>query len=181
MHKFRTMGWIGVYAALCATVFCANSAGAAGTMGPQSMEMPGAESAAPAPQRVLTAEEKALERRLRERAQERWNAIVERDFAKAYEYETPEYRRAHTAERYAAQFGRAVKWHMATVGSVRYDSPQDAEVTVAVETSFPLGAGQSARTTVDVKDKWRLIDGEWWRVDVPRPLATPRSLNRHAQ
>jgi hypothetical protein len=65
---------------------------------------------------------------------------------------------------------------MATVGSVRYDSPQDAEVTVAVETSFPLGAGQNARTTVDVKDSWRLIDGEWWRVDVPRPLATPRSL-----
>ncbi len=119
----------------------------------------------------MTADEQAAERRLRERVNQRWQALIARDFAKAYEYETPEYRKTHTAKQYAGQFGGMVDWKVATVKEVRYDHDDEVEVVVTVGVSFPLNVGDStAHATVDVREKWVASAGQWWHLDDPKPL-----------
>jgi hypothetical protein len=138
----------------------------AGTAGPQRFVAP----PEPEPAPKLTPEQRAREQALRERAQERWNAVVDRDFSRAYAFEAPDYRAAHTAKEYARKFGGAVEWHLATVKSVRYDSQDKAMVEVALEVSFPLGMGDEARTEVSLDDTWVFVEGQWWRLDTPQPL-----------
>jgi hypothetical protein len=144
-----------------------------GTHGPQDVAR-GGDNLAPAEKggekRILTEEEAAKEQRLRERVQQRWDAVVKRDFEKAFEFETPEYRKGHTAEDYGRQFGTMVQWHMARVKDIGYHSPDEAEVVVALDFSFPLPAGEDAKTTIDAREKWVFLEGDWWRRHVKSPL-----------
>jgi len=114
---------------------------------------------------------KAQEAQLKQRVAARWDAVIERDFAKAYEYATPDYRKAHSARQYAGKFGSAIDWHVATVKRIRYDRPNEADVVVTIGYSFDLpGGDQPARTTGDVHERWVLDDGQWWRRDIQQPL-----------
>lgn len=148
-----------------------------GTSGPQDHQVEDTSAAAnDSPARELTPEQMAKEKLLRDRVQERWNAVIKRDFASAYAFETPEYRKAHTAEQYAGGFGPMIRWHMATVKEVRYDRANESEVVVTLDYSFPLGSGDNAvRASGDYKERWVLVEDQWWRQNVPQPLgaATP--------
>jgi hypothetical protein len=159
----------GLGAALLAFAALADDAEGTGTGGPQDLPVPAVESEEPAPREALTPEQAALDERLRERVQERWNAMIERDLIKAYEYETPAYRETHTPTDYARSFGALVAWHVATVKDVRYDAPHEAVVKLTLDVSFPVG-GEEVRTTVPLDDHWVYLEDEWWRVDVDRPL-----------
>lgn len=146
-----------------------------GTGGPQNMDSKPTEFSSPppgAPQTPeLSGEQAAKDRQLRDRVQQRWDAIIKGDFPKAYAYETPEYRKGHTAEEYRGQFGGMVRWRMATVKELRYDPPDEAEVVITLDYSFPLPAGDEwAKTTGDFKEQWVLLQDEWWRHTVRQPL-----------
>jgi hypothetical protein len=146
---------------------------AAGTFGPQDMNKPAAAGAPEedAAQPPLSPQEAAKLERLRERAQQRWNALVARDFAKVYTFETPAFREAHTAAEHAREFGGRVRWHLAHIKDLGYHPPDEAEVVVSLEYSFPLPTDDWARTTAEVREKWIFLDNEWWRKETPRPLA----------
>lgn len=104
------------------------------------------------------------EAELRERVQSRWDAVIKGEMGRAYGFETPEYRKAHTEQEYREEFGRRVRWHVATLKDLRYDRPDEVEVIVTLDYSFALPAGdQMARTTVDVAEHWLYSDGLWWR------------------
>jgi hypothetical protein len=135
------------------------------------MEVPRIESQEPE-RRTLTPEEIQREQRLKQRAQQRWDAIIDRDFSKAYEYETPKFRAENSPKEYRAKYGGPVTHHVATVKDVRYDAPHEAVVKIMLEASFPLG-GEQVRTTVPVYDRWTYLEGEWWRLDIDRPLGAP--------
>jgi len=114
---------------------------------------------------------KDQEAQLKQRVEERWGAVIKRDFKTAYEYETPEFKKAHTAQQYAGQFGSAIDWHLATVKSIGYDRPDEADVVIAIDYSFDLpGGDQPARTTGDLHETWLFADGQWWRRGIEQPL-----------
>ena len=138
------------------------------TAGPQDAPLPAAVQQ-PVTNGCPKAEEQGLERSLKERVQARWDAVVGRDFAKAYAFETPEFRKQHTSADYASRFGRMVNWHVAQIGDVRYTDCRNAIVRVMVDASFPLGAGE-ARTKVSIDDHWVFDGREWWRLDTDSPL-----------
>jgi len=143
-----------------------------GTAGPQSVQSAPAESASQPKPKELTPEEAARDRALRERIQQRWDAVIGRDFAKAYAFETPDYRKTHTAEQYAGQFGSLVKWFMASVKEVKYDRADEAEVVVALDVILTLAGGDTARTTVNLNEQWVYLDGQWWRRDDHKRLGS---------
>lgn len=114
---------------------------------------------------------KDQEAQLKQRVEERWAAVIKRDFKTAYEYETPEFKKGHSAEQYAGQFGSAIEWRLATVKSIGYDRPDEADVVIAIDYSFNLpGGDQPARTTGNVHETWLFADGQWWRRDIEQPL-----------
>jgi len=117
-----------------------------------------------------SAERAAEERQLSERVRKRWEALVKRDFATAYTYETPEYRKENSVQRFGAQFGSLVRWHMATVKEVRYDREDEATVKIMLDYSFDLPTDETARTTSVIREQWVRIDDSWWHRDERHPL-----------
>ena len=145
-----------------------------GTGGPQDMAPAPGESSVPAEAKEtgaekLTEEQQAKDRQLRERVRKRWDTVIERDFKKAYEFEAPEFRKEHTAEEYAGMFGPMIRWNVATVKQVRYDRPDEAEVIIDLDYSFPLG-GEMIRTKGIVTEQWVFLDSTWWRRHVQPTL-----------
>jgi len=144
------------------------------TEGPQDMRAQTKGAPSPAADEsgiVVVFDEQALEMcRLRERVEQRWNALIKRDFAAAYTYETPAYREENSPERFAAQFGARVSWHMATVKQLRYDRGDEATAAIALNYSFDLPTDEVAQTTSRIREQWVRVDNEWWHRDNRSPL-----------
>ena len=112
------------------------------------------------------------EAQLRERVQARWDAAIKGDFAKAYAFETPEFRKSNTQGDYAFRLGRSqVRWHVASLKELRYDRADSTDAIVTLEYSFAISGGDElARTSGDFSERWVFLDGEWWRQEIRRPL-----------
>jgi hypothetical protein len=112
----------------------------------------------------LSPEEKNA---LVKRATQRWRVLEVKDFNKAYEFETPNYRGIFSKSLYVNKFSYAVDWELTDVDVVNYDA-RAAVASVAVrvmskptkqtsEASIALGA-----LPMNLTEKWFFVDGEWW-------------------
>lgn len=117
-----------------------------------------------APPKVLTPE---MESSLVQRVTERWHAMEVKDFSRVYNYTTPNYRRVFSKQMFLNKFGYDVDWELTGVEVVNYDA-QAAVASVAVRVmsmpTKPTSAASKALGALPhtVKEKWILIDGEWW-------------------
>lgn len=122
----------------------------------------------------LPADPESLE--LKERVEGRWQALIDRDFAAAYEYESPEFRKSYSPEKYMNQFGPQVRWHMATVRRISYDQRGTAEVLVEIDHDFFLPSGdRPVRSKAYFRESWVYIDGHWWRNATQKEFELPGS------
>lgn len=112
--------------------------------------------------REPTASELQREPALRERVEARWAALINGDFATAYEFSTPSFRAKYTATEYASFFGSHVQWHFASVKEVRYDREDQAGVIVDLTLTVPLAGAESFKTTVPTPENWSYIEGKWY-------------------
>jgi hypothetical protein len=97
------------------------------------------------------------------RVEARWRALIDGNFAGAYAYTLPSYRQTHTAQQYRSQFGNAVRWRVATVRGIRYDTPAVAHVRLSLETEHvPPWGGEAERLVTRLYETWLYRDGEWW-------------------
>jgi hypothetical protein len=111
------------------------------------------------PRDAFGPEDKALA----DRVEARWQALVERNFEAAYAYLLPSYRQTHTAEQYRSRFGNAVRWRVATVQGIRYDTPKVAHVSLNLETEHaPSWGGQAERLVTRLHETWLNRDDAWW-------------------
>lgn len=101
------------------------------------------------------------EETVKERATERWQALLKRDTRKAYEYMAPSYRSVVSAETFGSKFGTSVVWVSAEVVSVACETAK-CTATVRIEAKPLMGAkfGNTIETHVD--ETWLLEDGRWW-------------------
>jgi hypothetical protein len=100
---------------------------------------------------------------LASRAEGRWKSLVEGDYAAAYGYTLPSYRQIHTLEQYATRFGKAVRWRVAKVQGIRYDSPTIAHLSIDLEADVALPwGGQTERVVTRLYETWLNREGEWW-------------------
>jgi len=99
-----------------------------------------------------------------ERAQARWNALVERDWNTAYPYITPAYRAIVPLKRYGNQFTGPLQWESAKAHSATCEG---ARCTVRVEISFrTLLPGHTDRlSSTFVDEVWVLEEGTWYKYE----------------
>ncbi|GAC1599686.1 MAG: hypothetical protein NVS3B2_01160 [Ramlibacter sp.] len=96
------------------------------------------------------------------RAQQRADALVKRDFARAYEFFTPAYRAAVSADTYRNSIGNALVLVSSQVESVECESLEKCIAKVRVETK-PLVVPRFTGTITTYADEtWLLEAGQWW-------------------
>lgn len=88
----------------------------------------------------------------------RWDALIKRDFAKAYTYLSPGTREIMSLDLYKARISGG-KWKKATVDSVSCEQEQ-CKVLMAVEYSYREVKSVDAR----LNENWLRQDGKWWHV-----------------
>ena len=104
---------------------------------------------------------------LEQRVRDRWLARSARDFAKVWEYATPDFRRSFPKNLYIHKFSYAVKWELTGVEVLDYDA-RAAVASVAVRVmSEPVKFTSTASRAIGAtpktfREKWMYIDGEWW-------------------
>ncbi|MCP5147997.1 MAG: hypothetical protein H6991_11820 [Pseudomonadales bacterium] len=104
---------------------------------------------------------------LEKRVEQRWEALVARDYAAAYAFSTPVYRSVFPKDLYVLQFSYAVERQLTGVEVLNYDAAA-AVASVAVRVmSKPVKLTSTASQAVGavpvtIHERWMLIDGEWW-------------------
>jgi hypothetical protein len=99
---------------------------------------------------------------LRTRVEARWAALIAGDFDRAYEFQTPAYRKIYTAQQFRARFGEALRWKQARVVEIELKRPEVATVAVEIEYSiFVSERGMMEDKVVDT-ETWLRVDGQWW-------------------
>ena len=119
-------------------------------------------SSQPSPKTLGPEEEAALTQRVTER----WHAMEEKDFARTYDYTSPNYRRVFSKAMYLNKFSYSVDWELTGVDILNYDA-RAAVASVAVRVmSKPAKQTASAAifgaTPVTVNESWIFVDGQWW-------------------
>lgn len=107
----------------------------------------------------------APEEAVRNLANQRWQALVAQDFAKAYTYSTPAYRQLRTAAYYKAnRQGVPFTWLGAQVIRVDCEEKKCA-VRIALESKpiSPFGFKGTLSTGLD--ETWVQEDGQWWLLE----------------
>jgi len=117
---------------------------------------------APAP--AVSPERQALETR----ATARWEALISRDYAAAYGYNTPAFRARIPLQAFTSRFGNDILWKQAQVTAVEMLDEHKAKVTMAVLYSPVSEVGEigGLRGVGGIDETWVNADGTWW-IDLP--------------
>lgn len=101
---------------------------------------------------------------VRERAQARWNALLKRDFERAYGYISPGGRAVVPLATYRGRIGTAVAWKSAEVSSVTCETLE--KCTVQVKVTYLPAMRRAAIGTIEryLDETWVVDAGQWWFV-----------------
>lgn len=99
---------------------------------------------------------------VRQRATERWQALLAGEYSRAYNYNTPSFRAVLTVDGYRNRFGSAVTWLGAEV--VRVECPEVSRCTAVVRIDYrPVMSHQAdAKISTHVDETWISENGKWW-------------------
>ena len=99
---------------------------------------------------------------VRQRATQRWQALVAGEFSRAYNYNTPSFRAVVTPDGYRNRFGGAVNWKGAEV--VRVTCPEADKCTARLRVDFKpvLSSPKSPAVSTHMDETWLLENGQWW-------------------
>lgn len=102
---------------------------------------------------------------VRQRTQERWNALIRKDWTAAYSFEAPVFRAARSLEQYQGEFGKDIVWKAATVDRILFEGDEVATVYVNLQYQMArLIAGEAPTLETLVAEKWIRADDAWWHV-----------------
>lgn len=106
---------------------------------------------------------------IKQRGEARWQALVERDFDKAYNYITPSFRAVVTPASYRGRFGAGAIWLGGEVIAV--DCPETTKCIAKVRIDYkPLLAGRSGdKFSTYVDETWLQEAGQWWVFESIKP------------
>lgn len=102
------------------------------------------------------------EEQVKARAQLRQDALVKGDLERAYQYFTPAYRTAVTAQSYRGSIGKALVMVAGTVESVECETLEKCVAKVKVETKPLVNPRFTATITTYGDETWLLEAGQWW-------------------
>ena len=94
------------------------------------------------------------------RASARWKALLAGDFAKAYTFTTPTFKKTMTEEGYKGQFVNA-QWLGAEVLGVTCAQPAVCVAKVRLDAKVNLPRTTLNKITTHFDETWLLEDGQW--------------------
>jgi hypothetical protein len=103
---------------------------------------------------------------LTRRVTERWQAMEVKDFAKTYDYTTPNYREVFSKALYLNKFSYSVDWELTAIEVVNYDAQAAVASVVVRVMSKPakqtLSASIFGATPITLNESWIFVEGQWW-------------------
>ncbi|MBL8299556.1 MAG: hypothetical protein JNN30_14560 [Rhodanobacteraceae bacterium] len=102
-----------------------------------------------------------------DRAVKRWELLIARNAADAYEYLTPGYRATHPKDQYAASMSsRPVKWKKVELMDKECPDEDTCTVRLVIDFELRIAAGiPGPVSSVDVqKEKWLRLKGQWYHL-----------------
>ena len=104
---------------------------------------------------------------LEQRVRERYQALVARDYNKAWEYSTPNYRAVFSKQLYVKKFSYALDLELTGVEVVNYDSDAAVASVVVRVMSKPTKQTSTASflvgaTPKSLGEKWVFSQDQWW-------------------
>jgi len=103
------------------------------------------------------------EEQVAQRAEQRWAALIKRDFAAAYAYNQPAFRDAVPLETYQKGFGAAAQWKSSKVNKVTCQPERCIVNTrLTVTNLIPIFAKRIPEITSDTEEVWIRDEGQWW-------------------
>ncbi len=97
-----------------------------------------------------------------DRAIERWQLLIKRDFSAAYQYLSPGSRETTSEKAYLGRFGGSSQWLGAE--PVSSECEEDlCQVTMSVKYRiYHRYIPKGVENTRELKEKWVRSDGQWW-------------------
>lgn len=101
-----------------------------------------------------------------ERAQARWDLMIERDFEKAWDYYSPGFRDTTPRQEFSEDMKRRpIRWYEADVLSVECDGDRCLAEVEVVYRAIAAPHGQSRiRLNRKLEENWIRLRGQWWYV-----------------
>ena len=104
------------------------------------------------------------------RASARWNALIKRDFAAAYQFLTPGYRATNPEAQYVDTLrNRPVQWEKQSFVDKDCASVDVCSVRMSVGIAFEVPSVGKQTADSFVEEKWLLIDGQWYFLPTSAP------------
>ena len=97
-----------------------------------------------------------------QRANERWQALIKGDMAKAYTYSTPGFRAVVDLEGFRGRTGIAGRWYDAQVVNVTCDTADRCKASIKLVFGTLIPGFSKDRMTTHIDETWLLEDGQWW-------------------
>ena len=97
------------------------------------------------------------------RAEERWNSLINKDWGKAYLYESPSYRKNYTIDNFKGGFGGAVTWKSVKIISNTKVNEKLTDIKVQLTFTFTEGGAKMEIPSM-FDERWILSDGQWFHV-----------------
>lgn len=102
------------------------------------------------------------EMQVRQRATERWQALVAGEFTRAYGYNTPSYRAVISADEFRNRNGGAVKREGSEVVAVKCPEATRCLATIRIDFRPLFGGRFGDKINTHIDETWLLEDGQWW-------------------
>lgn len=100
---------------------------------------------------------------LQKRVTARWDALIRKDFAAAYSFNSPAYRTLYSKERFQSSFGNKVNWKRVEVVKVDFKGEDAATVGINLYIVYnALQMGKPIDMKTYVEEPWVYVDGQWW-------------------
>lgn len=127
-------------------------------------DVPAAQAATSSPaaskQDAVAARRAALEQRVTAK----WDALIHKDFATAYSFTTPAYRKLYSLDAFRRNFavGKVV-WRRIEVVDVDFKGDDAAMVGINIHFVYHQApAGDDIEMKTYTQESWVEVDGQWW-------------------
>jgi len=113
-----------------------------------------------------TSSTAARDKSLQQRAQARWDALLAKDYAKAYSYATPGYRSSASV----TDFEMAMRLRRVQYVSAEYkehhceETVCNVQIEVGYKVVRPVSGLPEWSSTSQIEERWIKTDGNWWFV-----------------
>jgi len=103
---------------------------------------------------------------LKQRVLDRWAAMIDRDYHRAYQYASPAYRAVFSGKDFAARIGATrINWQRVEVVSAKRETNETAKVEIRMYAEAFLPDTEKSVPVVTVfSESWIRSAGVWWFV-----------------